>query len=109
MRMADPIAELRPSSAHFTYFRHCRIAPWDSNPVYQHPNCRRNRSDILAILTDFNHIHSRDGDDWVCGRSMAVREEQLLHCEGRDPDELEACRLCAERIIGYFGDPMHVH
>lgn len=62
-----------------------------------------------SILTDFNHIHSRDGDDWVCGRSMAVRDEQLLHCEGRDPDELEACRLCAERIIGYFGDPMHVH
>jgi hypothetical protein len=60
-------------------------------------------------LTDFNHIHSRDGDDWVCGRSMAVRDEQLLHCEGRDPDEIEACRLCAERIIGYFGDPMHVH
>jgi hypothetical protein len=40
---------------------------------------------------------------------MAVRDDQLLHCEGRDPDELEACRLCAERIIGYFGDPMHVH
>jgi hypothetical protein len=60
-------------------------------------------------LTDFNHIHSRDGEDWVCGRSMAVREEQLLHVEGRDPDEEEACRLCAERIIGYFGDPMHVH
>jgi hypothetical protein len=40
---------------------------------------------------------------------MAVRDEQLLHCEGRDPDEHEACRLCAERIIGYFGDPMHVH
>jgi hypothetical protein len=40
---------------------------------------------------------------------MAVRDEQLLHCEGRDPDEQEACRLCAERIIGYFGDPMHVH
>ena len=63
----------------------------------------------ISALTDFNHIHSRDGDDWVCGRSMAVHDEQLLHCEGRDPDEHEACRLCAERIIGYFGDPMHVH
>ncbi len=60
-------------------------------------------------MTDFNHIHSRDGEDWVCGRSMAVRDEQLLHVEGRDPDEEEACRLCAERIMGYFGDPMHVH
>ena len=60
-------------------------------------------------LTDFNHIHSRDGEDWVCGRSMSVRDDQMLHCEGRDPDEIEACRLCAERIIGYFGDPMHVH
>ena len=60
-------------------------------------------------MTDFNHIHSRDGEDWVCGRSMSVRDEQMLHCEGRDPEEYEACRLCAERIIGYFGDPMHVH
>ena len=60
-------------------------------------------------MTDFNHIHSRDGEDWVCGRSMAVRDEQLLHCEGRDSDEEEACRLCAERSSGYFGDPMHVH
>ena len=74
------------------------------------------RSDILAsnharvrALTDYNHIHSRDGDDWVCGRSMAVHGEQLLLCEGRDPDEEEACRLCADRIVGYFGDPMHVH
>src|SRR5580698_5629414 len=48
MRMADPIAELRPSSAHFTYFRHSRIAPWGYNPVYQHRNCPRNRSDILT-------------------------------------------------------------
>ena len=40
---------------------------------------------------------------------MAVRDEQLLHCEGRDPDEGEACRLCAERIVGYFGEAMHVH
>jgi hypothetical protein len=76
-----------------------------------------NQSVILATLshskdfalTDFNHIHSRDGDDWVCGRSMAVRDEQVLLSEGRDPDEDEACRLCAERIIGRFGDPMHVH
>jgi hypothetical protein len=74
------------------------------------------RTDILAryssedsALTDFNHIHSRDGEDWICGRSMAVRDQQLLHSEGRDPDEEEACRLCAERIIDHFGDPMHVH
>jgi hypothetical protein len=40
---------------------------------------------------------------------MAVRDEQLLHCEARDPDEQEACRMCAERIMGYFGEPMHVH
>jgi len=54
-------------------------------------------------VTDFNHIHSREGDDWVCGRSMAVESDQLLQCEGRDPDEQEACRMCAER------EPMHVH
>jgi len=40
---------------------------------------------------------------------MAVQGEQLLLCEGRDPDEEEACRLCVDRIVGYFGDPMHVH
>jgi len=40
---------------------------------------------------------------------MAIQDEQMLHCEGRDADEDEACRLCAERIVGYFGDPMHVH
>jgi hypothetical protein len=39
---------------------------------------------------------------------MAVHSDQMLQCEGRDPDEEEACRLCAERIIGYFGEPMHV-
>ena len=39
---------------------------------------------------------------------MAVQNDQVLQCEGRDPDEDEACRLCAERIIGYFGEPMHV-
>jgi hypothetical protein len=117
MGMADPIAELRPSPAHFTYFRHSRLAPWVYASVYQLPHCACNRSDILTTyslqrgsrLTDFNHIHSRDGEDWVCGRSMAVRDEQMLHCEGRDPEEIEACRLCAERIIGYFGEPMHVH
>jgi hypothetical protein len=70
---------------------------------------QRVESTGVSHLTDFNHIHSRDGDDWVCGRSMSVRDEQLLHCEGRDPEEIEACRLCAERIISYFGDPMHVH
>src|ERR1700684_3796838 len=93
------------------------VAPWGQNPVYQFPDYPRNRSDILTTypiprgsrLTDFNHIHSRDGEDWVCGRSLSVRDEQMLHCEGRDPDEIEACRLCAERIIGYLGEPMHVH
>lgn len=71
---------------------------WANNPT------RR-----TSALTDFNHIHSRDGDDWVCGRSMAVHDEQVLLSEGRDPDEEEACRQCAERIIARFGDPMHVH
>jgi hypothetical protein len=40
---------------------------------------------------------------------MAMQQDQLLQCEGRDPDEDEACRMCAERIIGFFGEPMHVH
>ena len=60
-------------------------------------------------MTDFNHIHLREGEEWVCGRSLAVESNPLLQCEGRDPDEQEACRMCAERIISYFGEPMHVH
>ena len=58
---------------------------------------------------DFNHIHTRDNDDWVCVRSIANQSEQLLKCEGRDQEEDEACRLCAERIIGYFGHAMLIH
>lgn len=115
MRVADPVAELRPASAHFTYFRHngCSFDVSSSLSIrgfLLQPICY---SDWVvsegASLTDFNHIHSRDGEDWVCGRSMSFHDEQMLHCEGRDPDEIEACRQCAERIIGYFGDPMHVH
>ena len=59
-------------------------------------------------MTDFNHIHSRDGEDWVCGRSMAVREDQVLQCEGRDPEEEEACRLMRGADYRIFGDAMHV-
>ena len=60
-------------------------------------------------MTDFNHIHIKDGEDWVCGRSIAIQNEELLRCEGRDPDEEEACRLCAERIVAYFGEAMLIH
>ena len=60
-------------------------------------------------LIDLNHIHIRDGDDWICGRSIALHNEQLLRCEGRDPDEEEACRQCAERIVAHFGDAMLIH
>lgn len=60
-------------------------------------------------MTDFNHIHTKDSDDWICVRSVAIENEQLLQCEGRDPEEDEACRLCAERIVGYFGAPMLIH
>jgi hypothetical protein len=60
-------------------------------------------------VTDYHHIHFREGEDWICGRSIAIRNEQLLRCEARDPEEDEACRMCAEQLVGYFGDPMLIH
>jgi hypothetical protein len=59
-------------------------------------------------VTEFNHIHIRDGEDWVCGRSMAFEDRELIRCEARDPDEEEACQHCAGQILSYFGEPMHV-
>jgi hypothetical protein len=59
-------------------------------------------------VTEFNHIHIRDGEDWVCGRSMAFEDRELIRCEARDPDEEEACQRCAGQILSYFGEPMHV-
>jgi ribosomal protein L40E len=63
----------------------------------------------LQAMTEFNHIHTHDGEDWICGRTMAFDDQELIRCETRDPDEAEACRRCAEQMLGYFGEPMHVH
>jgi len=60
-------------------------------------------------VTEFNHIHIRDGEDWVCGRSLAVEDRELIRCEARDAFEEDACQRCAAQILSYFGDPMHVH
>jgi len=59
-------------------------------------------------VTEFNHIHIRDGEDWVCGRTMAFEDQELIRCEARDSDEEEACNRCAAQILGYFGNAMHV-
>ena len=59
-------------------------------------------------MTEFNHIHIRDGEEWVCGRTMAFEDHELIRCEARDPDEEEACQSCAGQILSHFGDPMHV-
>jgi hypothetical protein len=59
-------------------------------------------------VTEFNHIHIRDAEEWVCGRSMAFEDQELIRCEARDADEDEACRRCAEQLLAYFGEPMHV-
>ena len=59
-------------------------------------------------MTEFNHIHVRDGDDWVCGRTMAFEDQELIRCEARHFDEDEACDRCAHQILGYFGEAMHV-
>jgi len=39
---------------------------------------------------------------------MAFEDRELVRCEVRDPDEEEACQLCAGQVLSYFGDPMHV-
>jgi hypothetical protein len=59
-------------------------------------------------VTEFNHIHLEDGEDWVCGRSLAFEDRELIRCEARDQDEQEACRRCAEQLLNYFGRAMHV-
>ena len=58
---------------------------------------------------EFNHIHLREGEAWVCGRAMAFEDRELLRAEARDADESEACLRCAEQILGYFGAALHVH
>ena len=59
-------------------------------------------------MTEFNHIHIHDGDFWICGRAMALDQQEVLRCEAREADEAEACRRCAQQLLGYFGEPMHV-
>lgn len=59
-------------------------------------------------MTEFNHIHVREGEEWVCGRTMAFDDLELIRTEARDMDEDEACRRCAEQILAHFGDAMHV-
>jgi hypothetical protein len=54
-------------------------------------------------VTEFNHMHHQEGGEWVCGRAMAFEDQELIHCEARDHDEAEACRNCAEQLLGYFG------
>jgi hypothetical protein len=54
-------------------------------------------------MTEFNHIHHQETGDWICGRTMAFEDRELIHCEARDLEEREACRRCAEQLLGYFG------
>lgn len=59
-------------------------------------------------MTEFNHIHRRDGTGWLCGRSMAFEDQELIHCEARDADEETACRRCCEQILAHFGEALYV-
>ena len=59
-------------------------------------------------MTEFNHIHVFVEGDWVCARSMAFDDQELLRCEARDPNEDEACRRSSAQLLRYFGDAMHV-
>ena len=59
-------------------------------------------------VTEFNHIHLFDGDDWVCGRSMAFDDQELLRCEARSAEEDSACRQCIAQLLAHFGEAMHI-
>lgn len=59
-------------------------------------------------MTEFNHIHHLEDGVWVCGRTLAFEDQELLRCEARDDAEDAACQRCAEQILGYFGSPMHI-
>jgi hypothetical protein len=59
-------------------------------------------------VTEFNHIHVHEEDEWVCGRTMAIEDRELIHCEARGEIEAEACRRCSDQLLGYFGPAMHV-
>ncbi|MDW8355311.1 MAG: hypothetical protein RMK57_12350 [Bryobacterales bacterium] len=61
------------------------------------------------MSVEFNHIHLFDGEEWICGRAMAFEDQELIRTEVRHRDQDEACRRCAEQILSYFGDPLHVH
>jgi hypothetical protein len=39
---------------------------------------------------------------------MALDDQELLRCEARDTNEDLACHRCAEQMLSYFGEPMHV-
>ncbi len=60
-------------------------------------------------MTDINHIHVQVEEDWICGRTLAYEDRELIHCEARDPVEETACQRCAEQLLNHFGEPMHVH
>jgi hypothetical protein len=59
-------------------------------------------------MTEFNHIHLHQSDEWICARSLAFEDQELVRCESRSPDEDDACQRCAEQILNHFGDAMHV-
>lgn len=59
-------------------------------------------------MTEFNHIHVREGEEWICGRTVAFEDQELLRCEARELDEEDACRECAMQLLAHFGDAMHV-
>ncbi len=109
MRVADSMSEPGPAATHVANSCHTTRISSESENIYL-----ISASGIAASahevdgLTEFNHIHIRDGADWVCGRTLAFEDQELIRCETRDPDESEACRLCAEQILAHFGDPMHI-
>lgn len=113
MSVTDTVAELGSAAAHFTNPCHLQESPescetsiltaGDPRPQLQDAEEAKD-----SRVTEFNHIHIRDGEDWLCGRSMAFEDREVIRCEARDPDEDEACRRCSEQILSYFGDAMHV-
>ena len=83
-----------------------QLAERSYNHAFPRARYRGGRGELP--VTEFNHIHVHDGEDWICGRSMAFEDQELLRCESRHEEEEVACRRCASQLLAHFGDAMHV-
>ena len=71
------------------------IAPFEQ----QFTSCRVGKMLCYGriTMTDFNHIHLHEAGQWVCRRTFAWEDKELIRCEARDEEAEEACHQCAEQ------------